>query len=206
MWNGTSAASVLSNASRNFAWRGEGNAGPRASSSASSQWTPAAKPPPAPDDFGARVDKLLRDLPAGESDLLSPEAISAITMVERGGADSLHRLVMDLHKRLNAMQAALAGGQVRHERKQEGPRYRGPSCLSRFIPEERRPVISAAACPIRRRRGALTTRRAACDAARAQRTQRGPTCNSLTVGSRPWRSQGSPRRSGCLVLNWSRGF
>ena len=29
----------------------------------------------------------------------------------------------------------LAGVKVQHGRKQEGPRYRGPSCLSRFIPE-----------------------------------------------------------------------
>jgi diguanylate cyclase (GGDEF)-like protein len=33
----------------------------------------------------------------------------------------------------------LAGGKVQHGRKQGGPRYRWPSCLSRFIPEERRP-------------------------------------------------------------------
>ena len=35
----------------------------------------------------------------------------------QGGADSLHRLVMDLHKRLNAMQAALAEETARRRRR-----------------------------------------------------------------------------------------
>ena len=34
----------------------------------------------------------------------------------------------------------LAGVKVQHGRKQEGPRYRGPSCLSRFMPEGQRPT------------------------------------------------------------------
>jgi len=34
----------------------------------------------------------------------------------------------------------LAGVKVQHGRKQEGPRYRGPSCLSDFIPEGRGPT------------------------------------------------------------------
>ena len=34
----------------------------------------------------------------------------------------------------------LAGVKVQHRDKQEGPRYRGPSCLSRFIPEGQRPT------------------------------------------------------------------
>jgi hypothetical protein len=34
----------------------------------------------------------------------------------------------------------LAGVKVQHGDKQEGPRYRGPSCLSRFIPEGQRPT------------------------------------------------------------------
>ena len=33
-----------------------------------------------------------------------------------------------------------AGVIVQHGRKQEGPRYRGPSCLSRFIPEGQPPT------------------------------------------------------------------
>ena len=33
-----------------------------------------------------------------------------------------------------------AGVKVQHGRKQEGPGYRGPSCLSRFIPEGQPPT------------------------------------------------------------------
>ena len=36
----------------------------------------------------------------------------------------------------------LAGVKVQHGRKQEGPLYRGPSCLSRFIPEGQRPTAA----------------------------------------------------------------
>ena len=61
-----------------------------------------------PEEFAERLAKLLAALPRGENDLLDPAAISGITQVERGGADSLHKMVMDLHKRLNALQAGLA--------------------------------------------------------------------------------------------------
>ncbi len=61
-----------------------------------------------PGDFSARLDKLLAALPKGEDDCFDPVAISAMMQAGQGGADSLHRLVMDLHKRLNVMQAALA--------------------------------------------------------------------------------------------------
>ena len=61
-----------------------------------------------PDRLEARVGALLTALPSGADDLLAPEAISAMTQAGHGQADSLHRLVMDLHKQLNAMQAALA--------------------------------------------------------------------------------------------------
>jgi uncharacterized protein Yka (UPF0111/DUF47 family) len=60
------------------------------------------------DGFAARVDALLRALPVAADDSLEPGTISAITQAGRGRADSLHQLVMDLHKRLNAMQADLA--------------------------------------------------------------------------------------------------
>ena len=57
--------------------------------------------------FRRSAGGLLAARPAAKDDLLDPEAISA--MMQAGqGPDSLHRLVMDLHKRLNAMQAALA--------------------------------------------------------------------------------------------------
>ena len=61
-----------------------------------------------PDGFATRIDGLLKVLPAGTDDLMEREVVSAITQAGHGGVDSLHRLVMDLHKRLNAMQAALA--------------------------------------------------------------------------------------------------
>jgi uncharacterized protein Yka (UPF0111/DUF47 family) len=60
------------------------------------------------DEFGARIDGLLAALPRAENDLVDPAAISAMTAAGHDGADSLHRLVMDLHKRLNVLQAALA--------------------------------------------------------------------------------------------------
>jgi hypothetical protein len=61
-----------------------------------------------PDEFAGRLDRLLAALPKAENDLIDPTASSAMMQAWQGGADSLHRLVMDLHKRLNAMQAALA--------------------------------------------------------------------------------------------------
>jgi uncharacterized protein Yka (UPF0111/DUF47 family) len=61
-----------------------------------------------PDEFAGRFERLLAALPKAEDDLIDPAAVSAMMQAGQGGADSLHRLVMDLHKRLNAMQAALA--------------------------------------------------------------------------------------------------
>jgi hypothetical protein len=63
---------------------------------------------PKPDGIAARLDTLLAALPAAKDDLLDPEITSAMMQAGHGHADSLHRLVMDLHKRLNAMQAGLA--------------------------------------------------------------------------------------------------
>ena len=61
-----------------------------------------------PDGLSARLDGLLGALPATADDLLDPVATSAMMQAGHDGPDSLHRLVMDLHKQLNAMQAALA--------------------------------------------------------------------------------------------------
>jgi len=60
------------------------------------------------DGLEARLDGLLKALPTGSGDLLDPEAISAMMQAGHDHPDSLHHLVMDLHKRLNAMQAELA--------------------------------------------------------------------------------------------------
>ena len=61
-----------------------------------------------PDGLAARLDKLLAALPSITDDLLDPVAVAAMMHAGHGGADSLHQLVMELHKRLNAMQATLA--------------------------------------------------------------------------------------------------
>jgi uncharacterized protein Yka (UPF0111/DUF47 family) len=61
-----------------------------------------------PDGLAARLDKLLAALPAADDDLLDPLVVAAMMQAGHNGTDSLHRLVMDLHKQLNAMQATLA--------------------------------------------------------------------------------------------------
>jgi uncharacterized protein Yka (UPF0111/DUF47 family) len=61
-----------------------------------------------PDGLPARLDGLLHALPAAVDDLLHPFAISAITQISGTRTDSLHLLVMDLHKQLNSLQADLA--------------------------------------------------------------------------------------------------
>ncbi|MGD0493208.1 MAG: DUF47 family protein [Steroidobacteraceae bacterium] len=61
-----------------------------------------------PNGLAARVDGLMRTLPTGADDLLDPHAIAAMTQIGAAGADSLHQLVMDMHKQLYAMQADLA--------------------------------------------------------------------------------------------------
>jgi hypothetical protein len=60
------------------------------------------------DGLSARLDGLLAALPAAVNDLLDPGATTAMMQAGHGGADSVHRLVMDLHKKLNAMQAERA--------------------------------------------------------------------------------------------------
>ena len=65
-----------------------------------------------PEGIAARVVRLLDALPAvlcgTGGDLMDPVAVSAMMQAGHDGPDSLHRLVMDLHKRINAMQAAQA--------------------------------------------------------------------------------------------------
>lgn len=61
-----------------------------------------------PEHLTKRFDDLLGALPAATDDLVDPELISAMMRAEHDGPDSLHRLVMDLHKKLFALQAKIA--------------------------------------------------------------------------------------------------
>jgi uncharacterized protein Yka (UPF0111/DUF47 family) len=65
--------------------------------------------PPVPDRSGLRdrLDTLLSARPGVKEDRVDPDAIAAMTQAGPG-PDSLHRLLMDLHKRLNSLQANLA--------------------------------------------------------------------------------------------------
>lgn len=55
-----------------------------------------------------RLDSLLGVIPAGEHDTVPLTAIQAITAGKRTEGDSIHILVMDMHRALNAMQAELS--------------------------------------------------------------------------------------------------
>lgn len=63
---------------------------------------------PADPSFAQRMEALLATLPAAPDDMISGASIDAITRAGKGEDDSLHRLVMELHKALNALQAELA--------------------------------------------------------------------------------------------------
>ncbi len=59
--------------------------------------------------FAARLRAVLAALPCATDNLLDAATLAAITTASPPpGGDSLHRLVMDLHRRLNAAQLALA--------------------------------------------------------------------------------------------------
>ncbi len=58
--------------------------------------------------FDQRLAALLAALPAVGDELVDPAAIAAMTRAAPAGEDSLHQLVMDLHKALNRLQTALA--------------------------------------------------------------------------------------------------
>ena len=63
---------------------------------------------PADPSFASRAETLLATLPAASDDMVSSASIDAITRAGKGQDDSLHRLVMELHKALNALQAEFA--------------------------------------------------------------------------------------------------
>lgn len=55
-----------------------------------------------------RLEQLISTVPKCQDDLIDAEAVSAITRAARGKGDSIHQIVMELHKALNKMQADLA--------------------------------------------------------------------------------------------------
>ncbi len=59
-------------------------------------------------EFADRRERVLAHLPHPPDDVIDRRAIDNLTRAARGANDSAHRLVMDLHKALNAMQAELA--------------------------------------------------------------------------------------------------
>ena len=58
--------------------------------------------------FADRLEGLLARLPTAADDMIQGEAIQEIARAGEGKRDSVHQFVMDVHKRLNAMQAELA--------------------------------------------------------------------------------------------------
>src|SRR5271166_3411614 len=58
--------------------------------------------------LGARVRTVIAALPQFADDRIPAGLIGAMTSANRGAGDSLHILVMDLHKAINALQAGLA--------------------------------------------------------------------------------------------------
>jgi uncharacterized protein Yka (UPF0111/DUF47 family) len=60
------------------------------------------------DEFEGRLSSLLGKFPCGEGDLITGIMIDAITSGDNSAGDSLHLLVMDLHKALNRLQGELS--------------------------------------------------------------------------------------------------
>lgn len=59
--------------------------------------------------LGERLDHLVTALPGTGEDMLAPQAIDALASANREGPDTVHLLVMDLHKALNRLAAETAG-------------------------------------------------------------------------------------------------
>jgi len=60
------------------------------------------------DPYSERLDQLLAQAPAIEEDRLPGSYIDSVTSAQRERQDSLHLLVMDLHKELNCLQRQIA--------------------------------------------------------------------------------------------------
>ena len=63
-------------------------------------------------EIESRYSTLMANLPTGEDEIVSAEAIMKITSVQRESGDSLHLLVMDIHKQLNSLQGQLSQEQI----------------------------------------------------------------------------------------------
>jgi hypothetical protein len=64
------------------------------------------------ESFEKRLKTLLADIPAHEGDIIDDEVIQRITAGDEESFDSLHLLVMDLHKALNSLQRDLASENI----------------------------------------------------------------------------------------------
>jgi hypothetical protein len=62
--------------------------------------------------FGGRLAGLLAEIPTDGNDVIEGAVIDRMTVGDRSGEDSLHLLVMDLHKGLNRLQSLLSTEQV----------------------------------------------------------------------------------------------
>ena len=63
-------------------------------------------------EIESRYSMLMAKLPTGEDEIVSAEAIMKVTSVRRESGDSLHLLVMDIHKLLNSLQGKLSEEQI----------------------------------------------------------------------------------------------
>jgi uncharacterized protein Yka (UPF0111/DUF47 family) len=85
---------------------------------------------PALVEIESRYSSLIHDLPTGENEIISAETIMKITSVQRENGDSLHLLVMDVHKMLNSVQRELAQEQI-------------DGALTYLLSEDDKPLIRA---------------------------------------------------------------
>jgi uncharacterized protein Yka (UPF0111/DUF47 family) len=63
---------------------------------------------PEAEDYDMRMKKLLEELPDSHEEAISGRAIADITRGDPGGPDSLHLLLMDMHKSLNNLQKLIS--------------------------------------------------------------------------------------------------
>jgi CHAD domain-containing protein/uncharacterized protein Yka (UPF0111/DUF47 family) len=62
--------------------------------------------------YGQRLEELVAEAPSFPDDQIPGDYIDRLTSVKRDGHDSLHLLVMDLHKELNRLQHHIAGDSI----------------------------------------------------------------------------------------------